>query len=75
MIACSFWRTALIEVTKVMLSSTPSLARTSPCIVQPASSRIRFASSTLNSQEVLGDSIDGMPVRILAVGGSNSGPA
>ena len=58
-----------------MLSSTPSFARTSPSIVQPASSRICFAFSRLNSQEVFGEAIDGMPARMLAVGGSPGSPA
>jgi hypothetical protein len=55
-----------------MLASTPSLERTLPFIVQPASSRICPAFSRLNSQEVFGEAIAAIPDRMLAVAGCPS---
>ncbi len=50
MMACVFWRGALIEVWKTYLSFLPSFSRMpSAPFFQPASSRILFALSTLNS--------------------------
>ena len=49
-----FWRGALIEVWKTILSRLPSLSRMpSAPRFQPAASRIWLALSTLNSQRVL----------------------
>src|SRR5205814_5041730 len=56
MMACVFWRGALIEVWKTYLSCLPSFARMpSAPSFQPASSKILFALSISNLYFSLGD--------------------
>src|SRR6201996_3074110 len=51
--ACTFWRTELIEVWKTSFRRLPSLARTpSPPRFQPAASSSALALSTLNSDAI-----------------------